>query len=124
MQATLHILDRENGLAIFEGEDKHRVPLPISAIPDELRVGDCVEIAILPDLEKLEALQTYATNLLNSVIKGDVSGLQMSKQDAYKNAILRELGNLTRPREGGFYLINLEHAAEAIAAALVGRGTK
>jgi hypothetical protein len=122
MQMTLKIIDTENGFAIFASEDRnHRVRVSIGSLPEGIRVGDCVHIAILPDLEKLEEVRRLAENTLSSIAVGDFSGLQTSKKQLYSHVIFRQLRELTSERKEGFLLKDLSHAADTIATALCGK---
>ena len=112
--------DEKEALAIFVNEDGQQAKLPLSMLPEELRLGDSVEIAILPDVEKLKEMQSTINSLLVSVTSLKRNAVQEMKEQAYIQIIKRVLNDLVRGHGGRYYLVNLKHAAETIAKALCG----
>jgi hypothetical protein len=89
-------------------------------LPEELRLGDTVEMAILPDVGKLQEMQSTINSLLVSVTSLKRNAVQEMKEQAYIQIIKRVLNDLVRGHGGRYYLVNLKHAAETIAKALCG----
>lgn len=114
MNAVITKLNGEQ--AIIECGEK-AITLPVELLPDGVRIGDCVEIAVLPDIAKLEALQGEIATLL-----GPFQGKRIRRAEqpyqSITQAVRLTLGGLVRERGGQFYLLNLENAAEEIAKAV------
>jgi hypothetical protein len=121
MQMKLCKIDPKKKQATFINEGSGiRATFSIAALPEEIRLGDSVEIAILPDVAKLQEMQSNINSLLVSVTSLKRNQIQEMKEQAYIQIIKRVLNDLVRGHGGRFYLVNLKHAAETIAKALVG----
>lgn len=119
-QLTYSHNDKENSVAVFVDETLKQTIIPVEFLPDGIRVGDVVELAILPDYRKLEELQQHIGGLLRSVTTLKPGNPEM-KEAAYRNLIFRLLRELARERDGGFWFRSIAHASEVIAAELMGR---
>ena len=98
--------------------------LPVEFMPDGLRVNDCISFTVFLDVEKLHEAQQSVNQLIGSIGSMQPNSTAQLKREAYYNVIMHQFGELTRVGCDGFVLKNLSHAAETIAAALVGKGTK
>ncbi|MGI6450465.1 MAG: DUF3006 domain-containing protein [Desulfitobacteriia bacterium] len=66
----MFIIDRfEDKWAIIETDNKVFFKLPRSILPDTLREGDCVEIAVSKDSSATAAREKQATELLHNLVK-------------------------------------------------------
>jgi hypothetical protein len=121
MQMKFCKFDDKKKQATFINESNGcQVRLSAAMLPEEIRLGDSVEIAILPDVAKLQEMQANINSLLTSVTSLKRNQIQEMKEQAYIQIIKRVLNDLVRGHGGRYYLVNLKHAAETIAKALCG----
>lgn len=109
-----------NRVVLLNKSEARAVLLPIDILPDGLRVGDCVELAVLPDVSRLEEVKREITDLLSGLAGGGFKGMRRASEQAVRERVLKALTELVRIDGDRYYLRNLSHAAETITRAVVG----
>ncbi len=109
-----------NRVMLINESEARAVLLPVDLLPDGLRLGDCVELAVLPDVRRLEEVQKEITDILSGLASGDFKAARRATEKQIHERVLKALTELVRVDDNRFYLRNLSHAAEAISRAVVG----
>lgn len=119
MQVTVAALT-ESEATLTDEKGQTAMHIPLEYLPEGIRLNDCLELAFLPDLSRLEEVKVEIDHLLTGLAGEGFKSMRQAKEQAMRAQVLSALTELVRIDGDRYYLRNLSHAAEAITKAVVG----